>query len=153
MRGDYMMRLSFLTAAFVVVAVLLLAPVTLAQQTKDKESAQGGVVGVDIQDNYLEPADIDVTPGTTVMWINRGQNPHSITAENELFASGPLNPGETYWVTFNGQGKVTYLSSPEMIGTINVGEGGDEEDTNAAKEVPASANGADGGGTGGADGR
>ena len=73
-----------------------------------------------IRDNYFDPADIVVAPGTTVEWVNEGQNPHKVTADNGLFDSGLLNPGESYQVTFDGSGTVTYHCSPEMTGSVTV---------------------------------
>jgi plastocyanin len=50
----------------------------------------------------------------------RGQNPHSVVADNGMFDSGLLYPGESYQVTFEGSGTVTYHCSPEMSGSVTV---------------------------------
>jgi plastocyanin len=49
--------------------------------------------------------------------------PHTVTAENGLFDSGVLDPGESYTVDFDGQGTVAYYCSlhPEMRGSLTVG--------------------------------
>jgi len=99
-----------------VLVVLAVATVAVAQQD---ELAQEEVV-VSIQDGYFEPADIVVAPGTTVWWVNEGVYPHSVTADDGLFDSGPLYLGESFWVTFEGQGAVTYHCSPEMAGSVTV---------------------------------
>ena len=49
-----------------------------------------------------------------------GQNPHSVLADNGMFDSGLLYPGESYQVTFEGSGTVTYHCSPEMSGSVTV---------------------------------
>jgi hypothetical protein len=49
-----------------------------------------------------------------------GQNPHSVVADNGMFDSGLLYPGESYQVTFEGSGTVTYHCSPEMSGSVTV---------------------------------
>ena len=82
---------------------------------------------VEIQDNQFEPASATVASGTTLMWINYGQEQHTVTADDGQFDSGVLNPGDIFVVTVEGAGKLTYYCSlhPEMKGSITVGEGGD----------------------------
>jgi plastocyanin len=55
-----------------------------------------------------------------VWWVNEGENPHNVTADDGLFDSGPLYPGDSYWVTFEGQGTVNYHCSPQMTGSVTV---------------------------------
>ena len=114
-----MKRLAYFATMLCVLALLAFAPAAVAQQ-QGEETAQGDVVRVSIRDNYFDPEHITVAPGTTVEWVNEGQNPHSVTADNGLFDSGLLNPGESYWVTFDGSGRVTYHCSPEMTGSVTV---------------------------------
>jgi plastocyanin len=80
---------------------------------------------VSIGDNFFEPADAAIEPGDTVTWTNNGTVPHTVTAENGLFDSGVLDPGESYTVDFDGQGRVTYYCTihPEMRGSLTVGGG------------------------------
>jgi plastocyanin len=80
---------------------------------------------VSIGDNFFEPADAAIEPGDTVTWTNNGTMPHTVTAENGLFDSGVLDPGESYTVDFDGQGRVTYYCTihPEMRGSLTVGGG------------------------------
>ena len=151
-----MRRLSYLAMGAIV--ALLLVPVAWAQtqdegQDQGQDQGQGqGVVAVpvpearsvEIQDNYFEPAGATVAPETTLMWINYGQEQHTVTADDGQFDSGVLNPGDIFVVTVEGAGKLTYHCSlhPEMKGSITVGEGGDDgeattEEGNPALEEPA----------------
>jgi plastocyanin len=75
---------------------------------------------VSIQDNSFVPADALVAPGTTVEWVNEGNNPHSVVADDGQFNSGMLNPGDRYMVTFYGSGTLTYHCSPSMRGSVTV---------------------------------
>jgi plastocyanin len=99
-------------------------------QTDNKSSRQTGEPQptarvVSIGDNFFEPADAAIEPGDTVTWTNNGAVPHTVTADNGLFDSGVLNPGESYTVDFDGQGTVTYYCTihPEMRGSLTVGGG------------------------------
>ncbi len=110
-----MKRLACLIATLSIVSLLTFVPTAGAQQED-----LGVVVPVSIQDGYFDPADITVASGTTVLWTNEGYEPHTVTADDGLFDSGVLYPGDTYWVTLYGQGTVTYHCSPAMPGSITV---------------------------------
>ena len=82
----------------------------------------GGVVEVDIWDFFFDPALLSVAPGTTVVWVNRGAHPHTVTAFDESFDSGVLMPGDAFAVTFGGSGRVWYFCEihPSMMGSVTV---------------------------------
>ena len=111
-----MKRLAYFSTMLCVLVLLAFVTVAVAQQPE----APAEEVVVSIQDNYFDPADIVVAPGTTVWWVNEGENPHNVTADNGLFDSGTLYPGDSFWVTFDGQGTVTYHCSPNMPGSVTV---------------------------------
>ena len=93
-----------------------------SRQTVDQQPTARAV---SIGDDFFEPADAAIEPGDTVTWTNNGAVPHTVTAENGLFDSGVLDPGESYTVDFDGQGMVTYYCTihPEMRGSLTVGGG------------------------------
>jgi plastocyanin len=99
-------------------------------------------ITVDIQDHAFDPAQLNVAPGTTVTFVNKDTEAHTATADNDLFDTGVLEPGESTWVFFRGSGTVTYHCElhPDMKGSIVVGEGGGGEETTpqkqAAEEAP-----------------
>ena len=101
------------------ILVLLVFVATAGAQQQEEETAQDEVV-VSIQDGYFDPAHIVVAPGTTVRWVNEGEKPHNVTADDGLFDSGTLYPGDSYWVTFEGRGTVNYHCSPQMTGSVTV---------------------------------
>ena len=86
----------------------------------------GGVVEVAIRDFFFDPALLSVAPGTTVVWVNRGAHPHTVTAFDGSFDSGVLMPGDAFAVTFGGSGTVRYFCEihPSMTGGVSVGDGG-----------------------------
>jgi plastocyanin len=87
--------------------------------------AQSNQQTVSIRDFSFEPAQLSVEPGTTVTWTNEGNEPHTVTADNGLFDSGVLYPGDSYSVQFDGMGTVSYYCTlhPSMTGGITVGGG------------------------------
>jgi plastocyanin len=124
-----MRRLSYL--ATIAIAALLL--VVLGPAAGAQTEGQGVVVvptteisAIDIlliEDNYFEPTDALVEPGTTLMWVNHGQEQHTVTADDGQFDSGVLNPGDSFLTTVEGSGTLTYHCTlhPEMTGSITVG--------------------------------
>src|SRR5215210_8428678 len=76
--------------------------------------------------------EMTVAPGTTVTWVNDGEEPHTSTADDGTWDSGTLQPGESYSFTFDEPGDYSYLCEihPDMTATINVSEG--EEATTAS---------------------
>lgn len=46
--------------------------------------------------------------GTTVTWINNDNMPHTVTADNESFDSGDIQPGASFSYTFTALGQFSY---------------------------------------------
>ena len=81
------------------------------------------VASVAIADHYFDVADIAIEPGTTVLWVNEGKVPHTVTADDGSFDSGELYPGDSYIVTFLGSGRLSYHCQlhSQMVGSVTVG--------------------------------
>ena len=116
-------------------------PAETATPAESSASDTDTIVGVDIDDHAFDPAQRNIAPRTRVMFINNDTEPHTATADNGLFDTGVLKPGESSWVSFEGAGTVTYHCElhPDMKGSIVVDEGGGEDTTSqkqTAKEAP-----------------
>jgi plastocyanin len=76
-------------------------------------------------DNRFSPQTINVQPGTTVRWVNYGQHPHTVTADDESWDSGDIQPGASYSATFNNPGTYYYYcrhhTQDKMQGVVVVG--------------------------------
>jgi len=82
--------------------------------------AGGATVSVSIIDFAFEPQTLTVPVGTTVIWTNDGQAPHTVTSDTT--SSGTLRPGDTLQLTFTGAQTFRYVCNfhPQMTGTIEV---------------------------------
>jgi plastocyanin len=82
-------------------------------------------VNVVMYDDNFQPKSINVQPGTTVRWTNRGTHAHTVTGKDESWDSGDLQPGATYSATFQQPGTYYYFCRHHegMQGTIVVGRG------------------------------
>jgi plastocyanin len=108
--------------------------------------AQGqNVVTVPIRDFFFDPANITVEPGTTVMWVNEGTHPHTVTSDDGQFDSEALMPGDSFMVTFSGSGTLTYHCEIHdfMMGSVTVSDSGGE--AAPAEEISTPAAPPDGG--------
>lgn len=106
-------------------ALAMLAPAAGAAAAQQ----QGQGTTVSIQDFFFSPAQITVQPGTTVTWMNNGQAPHTVTADDGSFDSETLQPGQSFSFTFANAGTFSYFCEihPFMTGSVTVvgGGGGD----------------------------
>jgi plastocyanin len=80
---------------------------------------------VSAYDNRFEPQTINVQPGTTVRWVNYGQHPHTVTANDDSWDSGDIQPGASYSATFKRPGTYYYYcrhhTQDRMQGVVVVG--------------------------------
>src|SRR3954451_7965451 len=123
------MRRLYYLVALSILALLVFVPAALAWQNQ-QQSAIGNSApnsrSVSIEDFYFEPSEAAIQPGDTVTWTNEGNHPHTVTADDGSFDSGPLQQGESFSHTFQSPGMVSYYCSihPFMTGSVSVGKGG-----------------------------
>ena len=65
---------------------------------------------------------LNISPGTTISWLNNDNTTHTSTADGNQWSSGNIAPGGRFTFTFASPGRFTYHCQihPNMIGTINV---------------------------------
>jgi plastocyanin len=142
--------------------VLVFASIAAAQSTPDQYSSpdqystnQGqsspspsgqaapanDTLTVSIQNHAFDPTPLDVPRRTTVTWVNNDTDAHTVTADDGLFDSWVLQPGESYSVWFNGSGTVTYHCKihPDMKGSLVVGGDSGGETTTPTSSSPQEA--------------
>lgn len=82
--------------------------------------AKAGSVVVDIRQFTFAPAEIEITPGSTVTFANFDLVPHTATGEG--FDTGALKKGESKEITFSKAGDFPYLCTfhRHMKGLVRV---------------------------------
>jgi plastocyanin len=77
---------------------------------------------VSIANFAFSPQRVTVKPGTTVVWTNADDFPHTVTSSTNLFKSKALGAGDKFSFAFTRPGTYTYFCSlhPHMTGTIVV---------------------------------
>ncbi|HMD01282.1 MAG TPA: cupredoxin family copper-binding protein [Ferruginibacter sp.] len=78
---------------------------------------------VNIQNMQYSPAEVTVTPGTTITWKNLDNVVHTVSADNYgSFNSGDIPPGGTFSMTFTDNGIYPYhcMYHTMMTGRVQV---------------------------------
>jgi plastocyanin len=77
---------------------------------------------VNVQYSAYGPSQLDVLPGTTVVWSNQSTRTHTVTAYDGAFDSGHLVAGARFQVTFARPGAYQYHCTihPSIQGEIDV---------------------------------
>ena len=71
---------------------------------------------------HYDPAELTVPAGTTVVWLNKGKEDHTVTADDKSFDSGMKRTGGTFERVFPQAGRYAYHCAPHpwMKGTVRV---------------------------------
>jgi len=79
-------------------------------------------VDVDIAKFLFTSKEITVAPGTTVVWTNRDETPHTVAASDKSFSSKGLDTNDKFEHTFAKEGDFDYICTvhPFMTGVVHV---------------------------------
>jgi plastocyanin len=75
-----------------------------------------------IKDFAFTPNSLTVKAASTVTWVNKDDEPHSMVSDTGLFRSGAVDTNETYSFKFDKPGTYPYHCAlhPRMVATIIV---------------------------------
>jgi len=101
-------------------AVLLAAGPLLLCGCQDK--ATGRVYHVEIKGMAYALPELTVSPGDTVVWVNRDIVPHTVTADGRRFDSGSMSPSAEWSFAARERGRFPYACTfhPTMKGVLVV---------------------------------
>jgi plastocyanin len=105
-----------LTRAVAVACALVLLTAAATAQAAPRRA------DVSVQFSAYGPSQLDVLPGTSVLWSNVSSRTHTVTAYDGTFDSGHLDPGRRFAVTFARPGSFQYHCTihPSIAGEIDV---------------------------------
>jgi plastocyanin len=104
-------------------AIVVLALVTVfggRHSLAAQEKANTNVVSID---NFsFTPMELTISAGTSVIWINKDDVPHTVVSVDRKFKSRALDTDEKFSFTFPDPGAYEYFCSvhPKMVGKIIV---------------------------------
>jgi plastocyanin len=80
------------------------------------------LVEVKVDNFSFSPQTITIAPGTTVVWTNRDDIPHTVVSDDKVFKSKVLDTDEKFSFTFDKAGNFPYFCSihPKMTGKVVV---------------------------------
>lgn len=75
-----------------------------------------------IEEFTYTPRAVTIAPGTTVTWVNRDEEPHTVTSATGAFASAGLVKDDSFAQTFTTRGTYQYFCAlhPYMKATVVV---------------------------------
>ena len=103
----------------IIVRIVLAAAIFASLATAPVRAEQ---VAVKIANFTFGPQQITVKAGTTVVWTNEDDIPHTVTSTTQAFRSPPLDTDQKFSFTFTTPGAYKYFCAlhPHMTGTIVV---------------------------------
>jgi plastocyanin len=132
------MKASFIVLAVVVVVIIggaiwymgqnsayqqpTTATTAPTQAVASQPAAGQATSAVTISNFAFQPNSLSVATGTTVTWTNNDSMPHTVTADDGSFTSGPIAAGATFSHTFTAAGTVAYHCQfhASMHGSVTV---------------------------------
>jgi plastocyanin len=106
-----------------VLRAALTAGTTLAMLASAGRTSAAETVTVSIDNFAFAPADLTVATGTTVVWTNQDDIPHTVTSTEGVFKSRAMDTDDSFSFTFEKVGSYRYFCSlhPHMVGMVRVG--------------------------------
>jgi amicyanin len=91
-------------------------------QEKAAANAPAATPSVHIDNFSFTPAEITISPGTTLTWTNGDDIPHTVVASNKAFRSKVMDTDQQFSFTFTAAGTYEYFCSlhPHMKGKVVV---------------------------------
>ncbi len=109
--------------AVAVIVLALCAGTAIVLPTLSATAAAAAkTVTVDIAKFTYGPKEITIAPGTTVVWTNKDETPHTVSSSDKSFASKGLDTDDRFEHTFAVPGDFDYICTvhPFMTGTVHV---------------------------------
>ena len=75
-----------------------------------------------VKDFMFMPTPLTIKAGSTVIWANMDDEPHTVVSDTGLFRSGAMDTNESFSFKFDKPGTYHFTCSihPRMVGTIVV---------------------------------
>ena|SRR5438093_10267029 len=101
-------------AGLIGIALLVLGSATTAQSA--------GTMMIKVENYSFMPSELVVKPGTTVIWVNKDDSPHTISSTNHVLASKAMDTDDQFSFTFDKEGDYKYFCTlhPYMVGVVKV---------------------------------
>src|SRR6185312_10950427 len=100
---------------------LLMGFAALSMDAARADAPAANTVQVSITGYKFDPPVLTIPVGTTVVWTNHDDVPHTVTSTDKTFkSSGALDQGDTYSYTFTAAGTFNYYCTVHPFMTAKV---------------------------------
>ncbi len=108
--------------AWLMVSALVGAGISSRVSKGEGAATTQPTVEISIDNFTFTPAEVTISPGTTVTWTNKDDVPHTATSNTKVFSSGALDTDQKYSFEFKTPGTYPYFCAvhPHMTGKIIV---------------------------------
>jgi len=95
---------------------------TLGASAAQSQSKDPPVTTIELKAFMFSPTALTVPVGTTVIWRNLDEEPHTVASVDGKFRSGAIDQNEEFRFIFASPGTYRYACSihPQMVGTVIV---------------------------------
>jgi plastocyanin len=96
--------------------------VTVVLASASFAGATPATLHIEISKFAFDPKEVNVTPGTKVVWTNLDETPHTVTSKDSTFTSRGMDTDDTYEYKFEREGDFYYYCTlhPFMSGVVHV---------------------------------
>jgi plastocyanin len=121
--SDSITALRPLARRMVLRAVLTVGTLLVMSPYAGRAAPAAETVTISIDNFAFSPPELPVAAGTTVVWTNHDDIPHTVTSTDGAFRSHALDTDDSFSFTFQKAGSYQYFCSlhPHMVGMIKVG--------------------------------
>jgi plastocyanin len=101
---------------------VLAGAVLVGSATAAAPVAEPGSHTVTIENMQFTPAHVSVHRGDRIVWVNKDLFPHTVTADDKAFDSGPIDAGSSWTHVAAKAGEYAYSCTlhPTMKATLTV---------------------------------
>jgi plastocyanin len=112
----------WMASALILVGLMSIVSGTAAGTEASAPAPSPAAVVVSIKDFHFSPQNLTVPAGSTVIWKNLDDEPHTVRGADAQIRSDALDQDESYSVKFDKPGTYKYGCSihPRMSGTVVV---------------------------------
>src|SRR5262245_33605920 len=107
-----------------ILVMMLLALVVFAckKYNNNYNNGNGSSPTIHMKNSVFSAANVSISAGTNVVWMNDDTKVHTVTADDGSFNSGDIQPGSSYNYTFKSNGTFAYhdTHNSSMTGIITV---------------------------------
>ena len=111
-----------ISSVYVFMAIILLSLVVACNKNDGNNNTTPKANSVSIKGFAFNASSLIISSGTTITWTNDDAVAHTVTADDNSFNSGNIEPGATYTKTFSFVGTFSYHCTihASMHGSVTV---------------------------------